>query len=51
MAVEEGRTIFANVQKFVLFFLGTNVAQVWLSPTADLPFPSGFPPSPIVVRV
>jgi magnesium-transporting ATPase (P-type) len=41
-AVEEGRKIYANIQKFVCFLLGTNIGEIFyltVAVLADLPLP------------
>merc|ERR1719243_574505 len=41
-AVEEGRKIYGNLQKFVSFLLGTNIGEVWYLATSiivGLPVP------------
>jgi len=41
-AVEEGRKIYANIQKFVCFLLGTNIGEIFylsIAVLADLPLP------------
>eukprot|EP00747_Dinoflagellata_sp_TGD_P095372 gnl/TRDRNA2_/TRDRNA2_166452_c0_seq2.p1 gnl/TRDRNA2_/TRDRNA2_166452_c0~~gnl/TRDRNA2_/TRDRNA2_166452_c0_seq2.p1 ORF type:complete len:1111 (+),score=220.24 gnl/TRDRNA2_/TRDRNA2_166452_c0_seq2:146-3478(+) len=42
IAVEEGRKIYANIQKFVCFLLGTNIGEIFyltVAVLADLPLP------------
>merc|ERR1719181_1055781 len=41
-AVEEGRKIYSNIQKFVCFLLGTNIGEIFyltVAVLADLPLP------------
>lgn len=41
-AVEEGRKIYANIQKFVCFLLGTNIGEIiylTIAIAASLPLP------------
>jgi magnesium-transporting ATPase (P-type) len=42
VAVEEGRKIYSNIQKFVCFLLGTNIGEIFyltVAVLADLPLP------------
>jgi magnesium-transporting ATPase (P-type) len=42
VAVEEGRKIYSNIQKFVCFLLGTNIGEIFylsIAVLADLPLP------------
>merc|ERR1719262_1085670 len=42
VAVEEGRKIYGNIQKFVCFLLGTNIGEIFyltVAVLADLPLP------------
>jgi len=42
IAVEEGRKIYSNIQKFVCFLLGTNIGEIFyltVAVLADLPLP------------
>merc|ERR1719181_665505 len=42
VAVEEGRKIYSNIQKFVCFLLGTNIGEIFyltVAVLADIPLP------------